>query len=406
MTPLAVVGGVYRERVISPEHIALFGSAGRAAASIGPDRAALTLHTAIEVADRPDLEHFAKANAIALNAVDAKQTVSFSYVHGLDTPRIVPPPHLLLPVQINVKAERILCFGALDIEWQVDGGQVVYDPQDAFGATPFRSGKNSANKLAVVLNEYEAQQITRASDVHDQLTSLFAIDHPEVVVLKCGPKGTIVATKDGKRETLPPLLTPTVFKLGSGDVFSAMFAWAWMIQNLPPRQCAEIASEATANYVATRTLPLPDQFLGDNREYGIRAAKLPPLDSRTVYLAAPFFTMPQRWLVEEARLYLGEGGVTVFSPLHDVGYGPADVVAARDLEALRSCDAVFAIASGLDPGTIFEIGYARSLNKPVVVYVENEKHDDLKMLIGSDCLVESDFTTSIYKAVWTARFPQ
>ena len=42
----------------------------------------------------------------------------------------------------------------------------------------------------------------------------------------------------------------------------------------------------------------------------------------------------------------------VFSPVHDVGPGPASEVAPVDIEQLRECDVVFAILDGLDSGTL------------------------------------------------------
>lgn len=177
-----------------------------------------------------------------------------------------------------------------------------------------------------------------------------------------------------------------------------------MIEGYSANKSAALAAKATAHYVSTRTTPLPKTFVADIREYGIRSAQLPPRDNRWIYLAGPFFTMTERWLVEEARLYLQEGGVNVFSPVHDIGHGPASKVAHADLNAIRRCHAVYGIASGLDAGTMFEIGYARAIGRPVIVYVENEKTEDLKMLEGSGCVLTNDFASSIYRAIWAARF--
>ena len=94
--------------------------------------------------------------------------------------------------------------------------------------------------------------------------------------------------------------------------------------------------------------------------------------------------------------------MTVFSPYHDVGEGEAEDVVPKDIEALDVCDCVFAIVDGLDSGTLFEIGYAVAKGKKVVVYVENETEGTLKMLKGTGCEIESDFTTAVYKTIWNA----
>lgn len=118
------------------------------------------------------------------------------------------------------------------------------------------------------------------------------------------------------------------------------------------------------------------------------------------YLAGPFFTMSQRWLVEEVRRGLRDVGLNVFSPLHDVGRGPASEVAPADLEKLEESDVVFAIMDGLDSGTVFEVGYARALKKPVYALAQETSIEDLKMIEGSGCHVHTDLVTALHHLAW------
>src|SRR3546814_14751858 len=101
--------------------------------------------------------------------------------------------------------------------------------------------------------------------------------------------------------------------------------------------------------VCSSDLPSPESLL-----------KLPypevTLGAGKVYLAAPFFDLAQRWLVEEARSNLLDMGAQVFSPVHEVGPGPASIVAPEDIAGLEAADVVFAVLNGVDPGTIFEVG--------------------------------------------------
>jgi nucleoside 2-deoxyribosyltransferase len=120
----------------------------------------------------------------------------------------------------------------------------------------------------------------------------------------------------------------------------------------------------------------------------------------TVYLAGPFFTLGQLWVVEQARNCLRDMGMNVFSPYHDVGPGPAEMVVDRDIEGIHRSDVILAISDGLDSGTIFEVGYARARGVPVVVYAENESAEDLKMMEGTDCFLRDDFVSAIYQTVW------
>ena len=93
----------------------------------------------------------------------------------------------------------------------------------------------------------------------------------------------------------------------------------------------------------------------------------------------------------------------VFSPLHDVGMGRAHDVAPKDIEGLKVSRAVLALVDGLDAGTLFEIGYARSLGRPVVVLAQSTPEEPLKMLTGTSCEVVADFVTALYRAAWAAR---
>jgi len=61
-----------------------------------------------------------------------------------------------------------------------------------------------------------------------------------------------------------------------------------------------------------------------------------------------------------------------------------------------------AVCDGMDPGTVFEVGYARAKDKPVVVYCENEVDERTKMMRGSGCIVSDDFVSAIYQALWVA----
>jgi nucleoside 2-deoxyribosyltransferase len=90
----------------------------------------------------------------------------------------------------------------------------------------------------------------------------------------------------------------------------------------------------------------------------------------------------------------------VFSPVHDVGPGPAEQIAPADLAELDRCDAVFAILDGLDSGTLFEVGYARAHGKPVYALAQTVTEEDLKMVTGSGCTVFDDFVTALHHLAW------
>jgi hypothetical protein len=232
-------------------------------------------------------------------------------------------------------------------------------------------------------------------------TAVLAQNAAQVVVMKRGPLGALVY--DGVDFTMiPAYASDNVWKIGSGDVFVGHFAYRWLHEGRSAADSAIMASQATALYCETSAFPTTRSYesfakpaITSSRRY---------LDGRrpTVYLAGPFFTLAQLWLIEQARTSLQGFGLTVFSPYHDVGYGSAGDVVEQDLEGIRKSDIVFAIGDGLDSGTIYEIGYARALDIPVIVYCENESVEDLKMMQGSACIVCADYVSAVYKTLWTA----
>jgi nucleoside 2-deoxyribosyltransferase len=75
-------------------------------------------------------------------------------------------------------------------------------------------------------------------------------------------------------------------------------------------------------------------------------------------------------------------------------------VVAPDLDGIARAEVVLAVVSGLDAGTLFEIGYAKALGKRVVIYSENVSENDLTMMIGSNCEIIEDFSTVVYQTSW------
>ena len=212
-----------------------------------------------------------------------------------------------------------------------------------------------------------------------------------------GSKGALVLTADGA-DRVPAYRSENVFKIGSGDVFSAAFTQFWAIEGWAPREAADLASRAVSCYVNTKSLPIPSA--GE-----LLSADLVPLQAGTgrVYLAAPFFNLAERWVVEEVRNQLNEIGVPVFSPLHEIGEGPGEVVAPQDLAGLDGCQVVLAVLNGSDAGTVFEVGYAVARGIPVVALAQNMRPEDLKMPQGTGCTIVGDLATAIYQAVWALK---
>ncbi|URD45480.1 PfkB family carbohydrate kinase (plasmid) [Pseudomonas sp. BYT-5] len=398
---ITVVGGVYRERCMRPSWQETYGSAGRAATAIARIGGDVSLHSYLDrealyvMRDRAALEGF------QLDAVEVPQGVAFDYVHGLSTPDIRRPAESYEPLHIS--KERVLRFGMIEGDAVVDCEYAVYDPQSAVDPEPFHANGSRAKHLALVLNRYEASCMSRASgETPEAMARQLANEAgAEVVVIKMGPLGALVYD-NGSVSTVPAYRTKHVWKIGSGDTFAAHFAYAWMQERRSPRDAADIASRATAFYCESQGHPSRKQLDQFSPEPLCASERYRDGYQPQVYLAGPFFSLAQLWLVREARNDLRGMGLRVFSPYHDVGRGSADDVVEKDLQGIRDCDLLFAIGDGLDAGTIYEIGYARALEKPVVMYSENESEEDKKMMEGSACRITDDYVSAVYQTVWAA----
>lgn len=157
-----------------------------------------------------------------------------------------------------------------------------------------------------------------------------------MVVVKRGCSGATVHRPGRDPVAVPAYRSARVFKIGSGDVFSAAFAHHWGERGLDAAAAADLASRAVHHFVDTRSLPLP--AAADLADQALAPVGGEP---GRVYLAAPFFHIAQRWLVEEARDRLHALGASVFSPLHDVGTGaapsPSPPPTSRGSTAAKPC---------------------------------------------------------------------
>jgi len=229
------------------------------------------------------------------------------------------------------------------------------------------------------------------------------LDQPNVVVvvIKSGADGAKVYTAT-TTDHVGAYSTNKVWPIGSGDVFAAVFAHFWGTENTSPVEAARYASRGAALYCGGKQIPLSREALTSaDFIYPLLEPSRKPSDA-TIYLAGPFFTMSQLWLVEEARTALQHAGFKVFSPYHDVGIGDADKVVPADIKGIEDADVMLALCDGLDAGTLFEIGYAVKKGLPVVAFGEQTSDEAMKMLYGTKCKVFRDFTSAIYHAQWEA----
>ncbi|MYF31326.1 MAG: nucleoside 2-deoxyribosyltransferase [Gammaproteobacteria bacterium] len=394
MNRLTVAGGLYHERCIWPDWNRVLGSGGRAAAAVVEHVDTITFHTYASPSAVQEFRPQAEIDKLDFRPKDVDQFISFEYVHSLSTPVITPSPSQIERYDpIDAEAEVVLRFGMLEGTARVEAERCVYDPQSALAPEPFKENGSYAGKLAIVGNRSEICEL--AGDESPSAAGARLVEEgAEVVVIKSGAEGAQVITASDAT-SVPPYRSDAVWTLGSGDVFAAMFAARWAVHRDSPVEAALLASAAVSSYAESRELQVPPVESLLRRE-----AVATKAISRKVYLASPFFTVSELWLVDDVRRGLSDLGLEVFSPLHEVGPGPAGEVAPADIAALKDCDIVFAILDGLDSGTVFEVGYARALEKPVYAFAQNVSRGDLTMIEGSGCRVYNDLVTALHHAAW------
>jgi hypothetical protein len=396
---ITVVGGLYQEVCMRPGWREIYGSAGRAASAIAAAGGRVSLFGYADSRARDILNSRAALDGFQFKATAAKTATTFVYTHGLATPVISSPEHTYPPLAIE--AENVIRFGMLEADAVVKAKYAVYDPQNVSNPVHFAQNGSTAEHLALVLNKYEAAMLSNVDGTPLQMAkALAASTNAEVIIIKLGPQGALVLD-NGTATNIPAFRTKTVWKIGSGDTFVANFAYRWMAGDAAST-AALYASKATAFYCEHRgfataaqvAMYFPNPVRMSDRCVGGYRPK--------VYLAGPFFSLAQLWMVEEARSQLHALGLEVFSPYHDVGHASAADVASKDLAAIDRSDVLFAIADGLDPGTMYEIGHANAKGKAVIIYCENVADGDMKMMLGAGCTVVKDYVSAVYQTLWKA----
>ncbi|HCE53646.1 MAG TPA: hypothetical protein DER05_01035 [Lutibacter sp.] len=396
---LNIIGGSYIENCVDPFSSELYGSGLRASAALSNKGFKINFQSCICEKFKGLALLKSKTFGYSCNYTIIPQTVEFDYYHPLSVPISSFNQVSKICSIDNNREGDFLYYGMAESNAQINGNYVVYDPQNHIN---FKDTGSTSKHLAVILNKNEALLLSKGGS--DDLTTigknLLISENADVIVIKNGVHGALVFENHEIFE-IPVFYTNYVWPIGSGDIFSAVFAWKWIIEKESAFNAAFYASKNTAQYCLSKHLPVVLDPQGSLHPLEIKSR------TKSIYLAGPFFSISERWLINELRNILINFGNKVFSPFHDVGIihsgyinEQATNIASKDLEGIIKCDTVLAVINGLDVGTFFEIGYAKSLNKKVVILAQDIKEKDLTMLIGTECEITDDFSTAIYKASW------
>lgn len=395
---LTIVGGTYIESCQEPTHFDLFGSGLRAAAALCGHVKELSFFSCIGNDYGKDAESVCKTFGLSYSFTRIKQTIEFSYYHPLSTPSFDQYEQATMP---PVADSNVLYYGMLEARTAVQANWLVYDPQNQIA---FQETGSSAERLAIVLNANEARLLSgmkrkRQPSLEQMGREILRSSGATAVVVKNGVFGAILVNPSGTHH-IPVYETAEIWPIGSGDIFSAVFALNWAIKKKSALESAHLASRFTAHYCQNPTLPLPVKAITFKK---VHRKKL----TRKVYLAGPFFTVEERWIINELFEVLQKLGNKVFSPLHHIGISPSSssdlelrTTAQKDLVEIKKSDIVFAVLNRPDPGTLFEIGFARANDVKVVVFSQSLNAEDRLMLVGSGCEIIADLSTATYRASW------
>jgi hypothetical protein len=303
----------------------------------------------------------------------------FAYFHPLSAPHIQPIcTEIQQQALIRVTGDAVLRFGFLEGDAVVTADRAVYDPQTWRNPVAFAANGSKANELALVLNELELQHASGITDLEQAAAHLMHLQGAVIVVVKRGTRGAAIFERSGQTSRVPAYRSTKVFKIGTGDVFSALFALYWAERGLCAAKAADMASRCVSMYCDSRTYEFDEQLM----------TQLQPVTSGAgvaIHLEGSAESLGQRFALEEARQALRELGMNVYCP-------ELEFRSSRE-----SANALLVIDDGLGRDAMSRIAHAKASAIPVVTLHERVS---TRLSIQDSTWLTDDFRTAIYLAAW------
>lgn len=383
---MIIAGGLYKESCLIPEWNAEYGSGGRAAAAVVASSPATTLHTYSPTRDSIGLDSLRRLG-VDVQVHAAAHSIAFAYFHPLSNPHIEPPrTSIVQNPPIELEGEAVLRFGFLEGDAIVKANRAVHDPQTSVRPTDFVANGSRAEELALVLNESEVRTLSGKADAREAALSLLQSGGARVVVVKAGARGALVVERGGAMTEVPAYRSDRVFKIGTGDVFSSIFALEWAERKQPAAVAADRASRSVAAYCSCGTLPLPADEPAPREPIILKGAPVVLLEGATN-------TIGCRYVMEEARYSLAELGADVVCPALD----------STPLASHPSISAALVLPDGSWTG--FHSWLQRMNDAGIPVVMLDERHfsgSSTRKDAQPNLIVAGDFTSAIYFALWAA----
>src|SRR6185437_13710183 len=305
-----IAGGVYKETCELPAWNAEYGSGGRAAAAVCAVSSETVLHTYAPRNAGPGISHL-REMGIDIRARESAGAIAFAYFHPLSEPHVEPAPtQIHQEAALRVSGETVLRFSFLEGDALVEAGRAIYDPQMSGVTHSFDANGSRANELALVLNEFELRSMAAMEDLSEAADRLLLEQRAVTIVVKRGPRGALVFDSKAGPSHVPAFRSSRVFKIGTGVVFSAMFAHYWGEVGYSAVDATVLASRAVASYCESRLLPIPSGAGFNLEPVGLSQVGAIALHGRVD-------TLGRRYVIEEARFGLTQLGATVICPALD-----------------------------------------------------------------------------------------
>jgi hypothetical protein len=382
-TNMHVVGGLYRELCEVPHWDAVFGSGGRAVCTVQGISSSVTLCTYARQLAAAE-SRFSEI-PVVVNVQRSRTAIAVSYFHPLSDPHVEPARNAIPQEDpLRVSADVVLRFGMLEGDAVVAADTAVYDPQTHVSPTQFAANGSQAKRLALVLNEGEVLAMAGTADTAAGARAVLERAHAEVVVVKRGVRGALVLESGRAAEVVPAYRSASVFKIGTGDVFSGAFAAYWGERGCAAAEAADLASRTVARYAETRTLPaIPTET----------PVVLPCASASAIRIIGLGNTLSRRYLLEEAKYCLeklGAPSVTI-----DTIAEPAKVLEPGETSLIIADGYPDSMWKGLDSIT-------SSGKRPSLLFVDDPAIGPRWSQPRNNLIICTDFTTCLYETMWTA----
>ncbi len=285
---------------------------------------------------------------------------------------------------INVLSERFSPDAKLTFD-------VAYDVDDIASLEAFQG-----RTQAVIISTSSPYFLSEGKENVDSLIAEVKTLSPDVFLLKENRGGSrLFNLLDGTVEEIPASLGKTVNSVGVGDVYSSVML------GFSNRGWAEAAWRGCQAATAYSQTTYPDDLKRDVQRgfklsveilRALGGTVLPWHDRQrfSIYLAGPDFSYVQKPEFDRAVDSLEYHNFKIRRPILENGEleRPASQADLRrayhmDHQLLTECDVVFAVPLGRDPGTLFEIGMAVALGKPVITFDPRNENNNTMVVAGS-----------------------